>query len=389
MFSIYKLFIEKGEDILRKILCAISVTFFLLVFCSCEYSRETNVTEIEGIQIPFLLYENDTNLKLLKSKLAYWSLVDGKIDLEDDLYSVSFSENSPSDFVKPIAWDGTNFVLHKSVKVNGIDKKNYEIAKSFTMCNTWGRNIKMETILDKSGQIKEHMMSLKTKDGIIKNKALYLYKKTKDEFGNEFIIGEDSSCVDFDQETGDIINLCMDRISGSNLYVARSNIKNTEDINWTKISFPKKVTSRGNYSPDFTNSILVGNKYYIQTDNGLAEVDIERNKFRLLTEVENECKNIVKEGSFDTGYQEGIRPVGVFKDILILSVPVCSDTSLEFLMCAYKNNKFVGGVHLKRDQKWDIINHKKEIVSTIDFSKKDLEPQLGEYLTFPYGCGSF
>lgn len=35
----------------------------------------------------------------------------------------------------------------------------------------------------------------------------------------------------------------------------------------------------------------------------LRKIDIKTKKFRLLTEIENECKNIVKESSFNPGYQ--------------------------------------------------------------------------------------
>ena len=71
-----------------------------------------------------------------------------------------------------------------------------------------------------------------------------------------------------------------------------------------------------------------------------------------------------------------------YKDVLIVSL-ISTDTHAEYLMCAIKDNIFVGALHLKANQPWEIINSKKEVTSTFDVTNKNLLPRFSEYLSFP------
>lgn len=348
----------------------------------------TNVTSEKDLIIPLLTYEKDIGTNKLKANLSYWDLNTGEIDMDKEiLYTMELAEQN--DRIEPIAWDGTNLLLYEKATPNDIGSKYVKIVDDYPMNNIVGRNVRFEQNLDKDGNIKDYTIYLSTEDGTIEKKGLFLYKSES----NDITIETFPSWVDFNKQTGEITFICVDSLmSCSKIYVAKSNIDSINEINWNIIELDNEIISGGQNAPSVNTSVLIGDKYYIQsyTDigiGGLAEINVKNKTSKVLKRLMEECGNIVEEGKFKPEYLGEIKPVGSFKEILILSVPISTDTNLEYLMCAYKNDKFLSAIHLKRDGVWDVINSAKTIVSTVDISSKDLELRFGEYISFPFPGG--
>ena len=371
---------------MKKMFLLTFIVSIFLIINGCDSLNQTSIDK-EKIEVPFLFYEIDSSKGIVNAKLAKWDLNAGLIDSKDKpLYS--FKDTTPADDGEPIVWDGTNFVLRDNVNIENLEEEKVEIVSDDGILE-FGGNIRLKQVYNDDGDIVEHRLTLNTQDGVKEKKALLLHDTIKDTHGNEFIIGEDRAWIEFNKETGEVLHICVDRITNSYLYIGKTNIESIEKTNWNKISLPDYMQAGGNYSPCHNNSQLVGNKYYIQSfysetnSAGLGVVDIDTGKTQLLDELVSECREIVEEGSFEPLFPKDIRPIGSYKDVLIVSVPISTDTHAEYLMCAIKDNIFVGALHLKANQPWEIINSKKEVTSTFDVTNKNLLPRFSEYLSFP------
>ncbi|WP_256961495.1 hypothetical protein [Thermoanaerobacterium thermosaccharolyticum] len=90
----------------------------------------------------------------------------------------------------------------------------------------------------------------------------------------------------------------------------------------------------------------------------------------------------MKEGSFKPDYSKDITPVGKYKDVLILNLPISTDTNVEPLICAFKDNKLLGAIHLKSDDTWDVIGPDKKVTSEINVKDKNLYKEFGADLMY-------
>ena len=368
--------------------------FFLMVFAlifivtGCYTVDNTKVTEnkspksgIEEIKIPFLIYTNEPDNKH-SAMLAYWDLNNVKVNLTKKTVYISEDPN----FVTPLFWDGdSRIVLRKTSYPTHEYKDKAEIVKSNDMNTVYGKDIEAKRNLDDNTEpvkkVKSYTLYLHNGSNVMEKNVSFLYK-TKDDKGNAITVGEyNYPCfIDYDRKTGDltfIFSYPFD--THTNIYIAKSNVDSIDKISWEEVKLPGGGVV---YTPGPYNTMLVGSKYYIQCFKTLCEVDLKTKKATLLDDVVKECRNIVKEGSFKPDYSKDITPVGKYKDVLILSLPISTDTNVEPLICAFKDNKLLGAIHLKSNDTWDIISLDKKIVSSMDVKDKNLYKEFGADLMY-------
>lgn len=358
----------------------------MLLMSGCNSTKDhtdifINNSPKSQVLVPFLTYYNETNNKV-KGKISYWDLNNGKVNLTDKVVYTAIPMED-NDYVEPITWDGNKeIVLHKTSIPDSEFKEKAKIIKKYTMDIVIGRNIEVKRNLDKNKKVKDYNLYLHDENGIIEKKSAFLLK-AKDDKNNDIIVGEEDvpSYVDYNRKTGEIIFVFKYSFeTHTNIYVARCNTNNMDKINWDEIKL-----SEGNYTPCTHNSALIGSKYYIQSYLSLAEIDLFKNESKMLDNLTKECRSIVKEGSFKPDFPKDIIPVGVYENILILKVPVSTDTNLEYLMCAFKNNEFLGAIHLKSDDTWSVIDSNKKVISEINLKDKNLYKRFNShFLYFPF-----
>lgn len=370
------------------LLLLISLTIFLT---GCDIAKDIATTqekvsnEVQGI-IPFLTFYNDSNNKVL-AKLSYWNIKDSTVDFTDKLVYIAVPTET-NDFIEPVIWDGDKrIVLHKTSSSEGEFKEKAEVIENYTMNTIYGRNIEAVKNMDSAGNAEYYSLFLNGENGIIEKKAAFLLK-TKDDKNNDIVVGEQDvpSYIDYNNKTGEITFIFKYYFETyANIYVAKCNINDTDKINWDEIKLSEEIRTGGIYTPYPNNSVLIGSKYYIQSSLSFAEVDLDKKASKTLDDLSKECRSTVKEGSFEAGFPKDILPVGVYKDILILNVPISTDTNLEYLMCAYRGEEFLGAIHLKSDDTWNIIDSNKKVINEIDVKDKGLYKRFNShYLYFPW-----
>lgn len=348
-----------------------------------KISNEAN--EVQEI-IPFLTFSNDSNNKVL-AKLSYWNLKNSTVDFTDKVVYTAVPTES-NDFIEPVVWDGDKrFVLHKTSSSEEEFKENAKVIENYTMNTIYGRNIEAVKNMDIDGKTKDYSLLLNSENGIIEKKVAFLLS-IKDEKNNDIVVGEQDipSYIDYDDKTGEITFIFKYFFETyTNIYVARCNVNNTDMIGWKEIMLSEEIKTGGNYTPYPNNSVLIGSKYYIQSLSSFAEVDLDKKASNTLDDLSKECRSVVKEGSFEPDFPKDILPVGVYKDILILNLPISMDADIEYLMCAYRGNEFLGAIHLKNDETWNIIDSNKKVISEINVKDKGLYKRFNcHYLYFPW-----
>jgi len=368
--------------------------FFLMVFAlifiatGCYTVDNTKVTEkerpksdIEEIKIPFLIYTNEPDNKYA-AMLAYWDLNNSKVNLTKKTVYASEDPN----FVTPLFWDGDGrIVLRKTSYPTDEYKDKVDFVKGNDVGMIYGKDIEakgnVDDNLESIKKVKSYTLYLHNGSDVMEKNVPFLYK-TKDDKGNDITVGEyNQPCfIDYDSKTGNItfiFNYPFE--THSNIYIAKCNVDNIDKISWDEIRLPGDGVV---YTPCLNNTMLVGSKYYIQCFKTLGEVDLKTKKATLLDDVAKECRSIVKEGSFKPDYSKDITPVGKYKDVLILSLPISTDTNVEPLICAFKDNKLLGAIHLKSDDTWDVISPDKKVVSSMDVKDKNLYKEFGADLMY-------
>jgi len=336
--------------------------------------------------IPFLTFYNDSNNKVL-AKLSYWNLKNSTIDFTDKLVYTALPTES-NDFIEPVVWDGDKrIVLHKTSSSEGEFKEKAKVIENYTMNTIYGRNIEAVKNMDSAGNAKDYNLFLNGEKGIIEKKAVFLLR-IKDDKNNDIVVGEQDvpSYIDYDDKTGEITFIFKYYFATYiNIYVARCNVNNMDMIGWKEIKLSEQIQTGGNYTPYPNNSALIGSKYYIQSLLSFAEVDLDKKASKTLDDLSKECRSVVKEGSFKPDFPKDILPVGVYNDILILNLPISTDTDLEYLMCAYRGEEFLGAIHLKGDGTWNIINSDKKVITEINAKDKGMYKRFNsDYLYFPW-----
>ncbi|MBE3592341.1 MAG: hypothetical protein IMW84_05615 [Thermoanaerobacter sp.] len=368
--------------------------FFLMVFAlifiatGCYNVDNTKVTEnkspksgIEEIKIPFFVYTNESDNKYA-ARLCYWDLNNVKVNLTEEMVYVSEDRN----FLTPVFWDGdSRIVLRKTSYPTDEYKDRAEIVKSNDMNTVYGKDIKAKRNLDNNSEpikkVKSYTLYLHNGSDVVEKDVSFLYK-TKDDKGNDITVGEyNYPCfIDYDRKTGDITFIFSYPFdTHTNVYIAKSNVDSIDKISWEEVKLPGGGVV---YTPSPYNTMLIGSKYYIQCFKTLCEVDLKGKKVTLLDDVAKECRSIVREGDFKADYSKDIKPVGKYKDVLILSLPVSTDTNVEPLICALKDNKLLGAIHPKSNDMWDIIGPDKKVASSIDVKDKNLYKEFNADLMY-------
>ncbi|KXG74882.1 hypothetical protein [Thermotalea metallivorans] len=376
---------------MKKFLLLLIGLMFLVSSCypvKNSVGTQGNRSEESQRLIPFLAYYHEPDNKVA-AKLAYWDLNHNKVNFTDKLVYIAEDLN----FVEPVIWDGNSrLVLRKTSYPADEFKEKTEFIKDYTMNTVYGRNIEAKRNLDDNPdpvqqKVKDYSLYLHNNHGIIERKAVFLLK-TKDDKGNDVVIGEEDypSYVDYNKETGEITFIFKYFFeTHTSIYVAKCNAANINKIHWDEIRLTKGIKTGGNYTPYPNNSVLIGSKYYIQSFLSLAEIDLNKKESKVLDHMAKECRSIVKEGSFVPEFPKDILPIGVYEDVLILSLPVSTDTGIEYLLCAFQNNEFQGAIHLKIDDTWNVIDSNKKNVSEISVKDKKLFKRFNAaFLYFPF-----
>ncbi len=295
-----------------------------------------------------------------------------------------------NDYIVPITWDGKDrMVLHKTTDYIG-EIVNAEVIENYTMNTVYGRDIKAVKNMDGSdinSKVKDFDLTLYGDNKIIKKRAVFLFK-TRDDNNNDIIVGEQDypSNIDYDSKTGEITFIYRYYFEKySSIFVAKCNVENIEKVSWEEIKLSEEVRTVGIYTPCPNNSVLIGSKYYIQSFLSLAEVDFKSKESKLLDKIVDECRSVVKEGSFEPNFPKDIIPVGVYEDILILSIPISTDVNIEYIMCAVKKDSLLGVLHIKSDGTWRVYDSNRKNVYEINLKDKNLVKRFDtDLLFFPY-----
>lgn len=371
----------------------ILIVGLMLLISGCDSGKDSKQVQViesekEQAEVPFLAYYNDKEGKEVIAKISYWDLKNNSVSFTDKIvYTTLRNETS---IVQPIMWDGNKkIVLFKNSAPDNKYKDNAKVIKDYQVDTIYGRNIEARRNSDKDDnrKNKDYNLYLNSENGIIEKKAAFLFK-TKDENNNDILVGEMDipSYVDYNKKTGEITFIFKYFFqTHSSLFVANCNVDNIEKINWQEIKLFEEIHTGGELTPFPNNSALIGTKYYIQSSLSFAEVDLGKMESRVLDDVNKTCRSIVKEGDFVPDYPKEIKPVGIYDDILILNVPVSSDTGMEYLICAFKNNIFLGAIHLRYNDMWSIIDQNKKIIKEINVKDKDLYKEFNlNFLYFPF-----
>ena len=378
---------------MKKIFILIVGLMLLISGCnSGKDSKQVRVKESEKSQavVPFLTYYNNKEGKEVIAKLSYWDLKNNKIDFTDKVvYTTVHNETS---IIHPIMWDGNKKIaLFKNSYPDNEYKNNAKVIKDYRLDTSFGRNIEAKRNVDKTNWKNiDYNLYLNNENGIIEKKATFLFI-TKDENNNDIVIGDMDipSYIDYDNKTGEVTFIFRYFFkTHSSLFVAKCNVNNIEKVNWQEIKLSKDIHAGGGLTPAPNNSALLGTKYYIQSSLSFAEVDLAKKESRVLDDVDKMCRSIIKEGDFVPDYPKDILPVGVYDGILILNVPVSSDAGMEYLFCAFKNNNFLGAIHLKGNDMWSIIDQNKKTIEEINVKDKNLYKEFNlNFLYFPFYGG--
>lgn len=362
----------------KKIILVSLILIYSIFFCSC--SKENGYIENNDISVPFLMYENNEENNTIESKLLYWNISTGTIlDNNNIIYHMSSNESS-IEFIEPIIWGNDKFILNNidSIKVNS----NYNIEQAENSSLTiWGKNIKVITCFDDSQNFNGHKIII-DKDG---KQEEFMTPNFTFKVSKKNIIGVFPSYVSYNDTKDEVVFLSVDFTSSNldKIYVFKANTKNISEVNMRTICLSECIKNNGNAMPTPFNAVMSDNEYYFQSFNSLAYCDISTEKSNTLDSLTARCREIIKEGKFKPDFEKAIIPIGSYKGIVLINVPISTDTDLENLVCAVSNNKIIGSIHLKKNGIWDIRKGEKSISSVFDVSDKNLYVKFYEYLNFP------
>lgn len=361
----------------------ILLTSLMLLVSSCTSINDVIQTKIENediqLLVPFLAYYNDSDNKIV-AKLSYWDLNSSTINFSEQPIYITPTNNN---YVEPIVWDGNKrLVLHKTSLPDNEFKDITEIIENYTTRTIYGRDIKAIKNTHFSEKTGNYQIYLYNEDIVVEKKIEFLII-SRDDDNNDIIIGtQEPSYIDYDKISGEITFIFRYPFENhTNIYIAKCNVDNIDKIDWEEIKLSDEIDI---FTPAPNNCALVGQKYYIQSYPELAVIDLEKKEAKMLGEIARKCRSIVEEGSFEPPFPKSIAPIGVFEDILILQVPVSTDVNIEYVICAFQNDKLLGAIHLKNDS-WNIIDSENNVISEIDVKNKNLYKQFNTYLlVFPF-----
>ena len=362
----------------KKIMLVPLILIYAVFLCSC--SKNIAEKKNNNIKVPFLMYENNERNNTVESKLLYWDISNGTIiDNDNIVYSMSLNE-SPVELIEPIVWGNNKFVLNKSDSIKFNPKYSIKKVENPSL-EINGKNINVITCFDSSNKFNGHKITID--DG--ENQKEFITTNFTFKENENKVIGVFPSYVNYDDKKGEVLFISVD-FSSDNLdkiYVFKANAKNISDVNVKTIYLSNNIKNSGNAMPTLFNAVMNDNKYYFQSFNSLAYCDIVAETSNTLDDLSAQCREIVKEGKFKPDFEKAIIPVGSYKDVVVVNIPVSTDTDLENIVCAILDNKIIGSIHLKKNGMWDIRKDEKDISSVFDVSDRKLYEKFYEYLTFP------
>ena len=352
----------------------------IILFSGCTVLNKINQPTTNSNIVPFLTYYSEGNKVF--AKLSYWDIDRKQVDLTDQLIYTAIP-TVINDNVEPVAWDGgARIVLHDTSYSSAAFKDNSKIIKDYSTNNVWGKDIEMKINRDPSGIILDYELSLNTYAGTVLEKA-DLSLKTKDDRNNDIVIGNsDVPCaIDFNKMTGTVT--CVFKYifeTYTSIYIAKFNIDEVEKVSWDTVRLLDE-----SFAPYPNNSILLGSKYYIQSERSLTEINLNTLKINNLDTLIQQCRQLMPEGSFIPESPISPMPVGAYGDILIIRLPVYTDTNVEYLFCAFRDDNFLGAIHIKENEVWDIIEVGGDVGTNIDLRNQHIFKSFGlDLIIFPF-----
>jgi hypothetical protein len=210
------------------------------------------------------------------------------------------------------------------------------------------------------------------KDNRPVNKTIEFINRYKDSKGKEQVIGDDEevSCIGFDGTYIKIIFVTGNEKDGYTVHIGKYNVDNNK-IEWDKFSLDKDSEFKFGFVPAPSDSVLIGDKYYLKIENdGLGEINIKNHNFTRLNKLDKECKSIVNKkrqselGPLETHF------TGVYNGILFLYIPYLD---YESVVCAIKDGNILGSIH-QISSTADVLDDKNKQISKVNFKDNVQDP---------------
>lgn len=362
----------------------IATIFFPLLVCICFVSCCSKENDIVGkggstdsipqITVPFLVFtENDAGDNL-EARKFYWDISNGVIiDKKELVYT-----HQSGDYILPRFWDGNTYILYDGASV----APEYSDVVSFDSdYNTYGKNIKMSAVFDDEGTFMGHEITIYSGCDYETFISDRFYKVE-----GERVIGKTPTYISYDADTDEIMVLSIDYNGTLNrIFVFVGGKDEDSEVALTEIRVSDSIECGGNALPLTNNSVFSENVLYFQSIESIAYCDIKQKTSGILEELVNQCRGVVKEGSFQPDYEAFITPIGAYDGIVILNVPVTTDTDIESLMCAVFENRVIGSLHMKKDGIWNVRTYGRDIISVFDTTEMTFYPFYDGTAIFPNG----
>lgn len=353
------------------------LVFSVFLFSGCSNSKTSigqNVLDSgKSLTIPCLLYQ-DQNDRVVAVK-ANWNIDSGTMDIsKDEVFS--FNKNDKVRF--PEKWDGANNIVLAESYVPSA--KYSASSKLIPLCNSkqaifMGENIKLTKSNKANGELDKYSIEVSLNGEKI-SKDIRLDMKYQDKSGKSHDLNPfDLSFTYFD---GNNAYFIYARPFGDEigLISVKYNIL-TDEKTLTKIATNKNLDSETLLLQDTIENI--GENFYTPTSFGLGVFNVNQNKFEYLEKLSNDCNNfIISTTKSEFPAYFGI--FGVYNDILIVSVPVCTGKTNESLYCAIKDNKIIAAIY-RQDQIMKLMDANKNVKSEINLKELKLNSDMP--LAFP------
>lgn len=374
---------------MEKIKVALLILIILLVFLSTGGCSKLNMREndntgpqstqgpvdtatYQGLTIPCLIYREQNNQTVAVK--ASWDIGAGALDISQDEVFF-FSNTEPARF--PEIWDGANNIVLVDSYVPSAQYNAHSklVPKSDSaQAIFWGENIQLTKIPKTDGELDKYRIEV-SHDGQAISKDIRPDMQYQDQSGQSYDLNpNDLSFTYFDGENAFFVyTRSMD--NGIGLLSLKYNIL-TDEKSLTEIPTHDLCPETLLLQNTIEN---IKTRFYTPTYNGIGVFDIGRNKFEYMENLSNDCNNYIKSTA-KSEFHQYMNILGVYNDILIVSVPVHTGKTDESLYCAIKDNKIIAAIY-RQDQIMKFMDANKKIKSEINLQKLKLKPDMP--LAFP------
>lgn len=339
-----------------------------------------HLTNNDSMVVPCLVYQEQGDK--IVSLIASWNTNTGTLDIsQDQAFSVSKSEQNR--FV--VTWDGgNNFILPdacapsvqyrsstKLIPLTPIDKQEVFL----------GENIKLTKVNKPNGDMEKYTVEIKF-DGKKTTKDIYLDMKYQNKSGKSYDLNPfDLSFAYFDGQYA-YFTFVRPLDEETKFILVKYNLASDEK-SLNIIASGNQLTPSALFLQNSVENI--GGKFYSHTDDGLGFFDINQNKFIDLKNLSYNCWNFIPSTVDEEIYIKFLSVIGVYNDILIVSVPVKTGNNNEALYCAVKDEQIIAAVYI-HDQIMKLMDANKNVKSEINL--KELKINNSTPLAFPCKNGT-